>query len=72
MPGTGEGFDWGHDQLTGVEIDNVVYGICRLQPRENRAVGPMRVHGVVGRFLEYSRASRFCGDDPVHDVVTVD
>ncbi|MFW6317818.1 MAG: polyphosphate kinase 1, partial [Halorubrum sp.] len=43
----------------GAEIDLIVRGICRLRPGVDGVTGTVRVHSVVGRFLEHSRIFRF-------------
>ncbi|TKX59393.1 polyphosphate kinase 1 [Halorubrum sp. SS7] len=43
----------------GAEIDLIVRGICRLRPGVESVTGSVRVHSVVGRFLEHSRVFRF-------------
>mgnify|MGYP006279942745 FL=1 len=43
----------------GAEIDLIVRGICRLRPGVEGVTGTVRVHSVIGRFLEHSRIFRF-------------
>ena len=49
----------------GVEIDLIVRDICRLRPGLEGLTGTVRVHSLVGRFLEHSRIFYFeNGGDP--------
>jgi polyphosphate kinase len=57
----------------GAEIDLIVRGICRLRPDVEGATESVRVHSVVGRFLEHSRIFRFGNDgDPEYFVGSAD
>jgi polyphosphate kinase len=56
----------------GVEIDLVVRGICRLRPGIEGVSDTVRVHSVVGRFLEHSRIYRFGSDDATYYVGSAD
>ncbi len=56
----------------GVEIDLIVRGICRLRPGVEGVSETIRVHSVVGRFLEHSRIFRFGGEDPKHFIGSAD
>jgi len=57
----------------GVEIDLIVRGICRLRPGIDGVSDSIRVHSVVGRFLEHSRIFRFgAGEAPAYFVGSAD
>jgi len=59
--------------VAGVEIDLIVRGACRLRPGLAGVSETVRVHSVVGHFLEHSRIFHFGNDgDPLYFVGSAD
>jgi polyphosphate kinase len=57
----------------GVQIDIIVRGVCRLIPQKKGLSENIRIHSIIGRFLEHSRIYYFQhGDKDLHFIGSAD
>ena len=57
----------------GVQIDIIVRGVCRLIPQKKGLSENIRIHSIIGRFLEHSRIYYFLhGNKDLHFIGSAD